>query len=364
MINSKKTITAGQAGIIMFVLLFSNKILILPSLLFERAKFEGIFVPVILSLLELLLLFVFYKLKTKFPTESFGEIVKQRFGRIFNVVLFIGITFFFLCKTVLLYNVTYVFFNNIIYTDTRHFVYIFCILPIINHLAYSGLRTIGRTIQLFFPVVLSLVLFCIVVGFFDVTSSVLLFQGSLSDVVMTTLRYITAFGDTIFLFVVMDKIEIKKGQWKKVFSLVGLALFLVILITVVFILSYTYTSFMHPFAVFDIMSYVKEYGGLGRIDIFSMILIILLTYFHFALYFKGFMVSFRELMPKLEKTYSIIVFNILLVVFINFIIQNLNEAISYAERIMSYLSIISFVIVPTISMICVFRKKKRAGMKK
>ena len=55
MIARDKSITAWQAGIMIFILMFANKVLLLPSLLFEGAKFESIFIPIGLSILEMYL---------------------------------------------------------------------------------------------------------------------------------------------------------------------------------------------------------------------------------------------------------------------------------------------------------------------
>lgn len=358
-----KSITAWQTGIILFILMFANKILVLPSLLYDTAKLEAFFVPIFLFALEFGLIVLFYKVKTKFPTESFSEILKLHFGKIFACIIFLLFMLFFFCKSILLYNITYIFFKNLIYKDANNYLFLFCFLPVINHLAISGLRVMGRTTQLFFPVIFIVLLFCIIVGFFGISNQPLFMQTSFSDLGLATLKHFSSFGDSIFLFVLIDKIKIKKGQWKVVFSLSGLAMIAVIVITTVFIFSYTYTSFMHPFALFEIMSYVKEYGGLGRIDIISMVLIIVFTYFHLAIYLKVFINSFKNVFVGISDIYSVLTFNILFVLFINFLILNLSKGIVYAENILPYFSILSFIIVPFISIWISFSKKKNKEKK-
>ncbi|MDE6583147.1 MAG: hypothetical protein K2K31_00650, partial [Clostridia bacterium] len=65
-----RSITAWQLGILIFMLMFANKILVLPSLLYEGAKLEGYFVPIILFILEFGLVYLFYRMKKAFPTQS------------------------------------------------------------------------------------------------------------------------------------------------------------------------------------------------------------------------------------------------------------------------------------------------------
>lgn len=359
MVASDKSINAWQTSIFIFVLMFANKVLILPSLLFEGTKMESFFVIVVLSLLEFGLLYVFYLLKTKFPNQSFSYILKNYCGKIIMWAVYVLFMIFFLSKAILMYNITYIFFKTVIYKGGDNFLFLTCLIPIINHLACCGLRVMGRTLQLFFPVVMLLVAFCILVGFFGISGNPLLFQSSISELFMTTLRHISAFGDMIFLFVFMNKIQIKKGQWKIVFSLSGIALFLVLLITLAFMLSYTYTAFMHPFALFEIMNYVKEIGGTGRIDILSMIVIIIMTYFQLAIYLKAFMISFQTVFYKIDKIYSAITFNLLFLFLVNFVVQSLEIAVFFGENILPYISIFSFLLLPIFSLFCKFRKRRR-----
>ena len=270
---------------------------------------------------------------------------------------------FFFAKAVLLYNVTYIFFRNLIYKDTSNLLILFCFLPVINHLAISGLRVMGRTCQLFFPVILSIIVFCVIVGVFGIGSRAIWFQSSWMDVLLTAAKHIEPFGDAIFLFVVMDKINIKNGDWKVMFYLFAISAVLVVATALVFMLSYTYTSFMHPYAVFEIVSFVKEFGGLGRIDIIAMVVIIILAYFHLAIYLKCFMFAFEQVFPKIDKIYSVITFNFLFVVTVIFFIINLETAVTFGEQILPYAEIFPFFILPIFVLIALAIKNKNVQKK-
>lgn len=359
MIRSDKSINAWQTGILIFILMFANKVLILPSLLFERAKFESIFVIVVLSSFEMCVLYLFYRLKSRFPTQSFSHIIKEYCGKIVMIIINILFMIYFLSKVVLIYNITYIFFKTVLYKDNSNLLFLFCFLPIINHLACCGLRVMGRTMQLVFPVVFVLVCFCILVGIFGVNSTPLFFQGPISEIFVETLKHISAFGDMIFLFMIMNKVKIKKGQWKIVFSLSAISLVLVFAVAFVFMLSYTYTAYMHPFAMFEIMNYVKEIGGTGRIDILAMICIIILTYFQMAIYLKGFMLAFGNVFYKVNKIYSVISFNLLFLFLINYVVLNLETAVYYGENILPYVSIFSFAVVPLLSLVLEILRRRR-----
>lgn len=356
----EKSINAWQTGILLFFMFFANKILVLPSLLFSEAKFEGIFAVVFLFLLEFGLLILFYKLKVKYPSIKFYEMVKNYFGKITTKIVFFLVAVYFLGKIILLYNVTYIFFSNLIYRESNNFLFLACFLPVINHLAICGIRTIGRTAQIFFPAVVIVLIFSIAVGVFGIEGGVVVEQAKFVNIVFASLKHLSSFGDVIILFLFMDKIEIKKGEWKIVFSLSGASMISVLAVVLVFFLSYTYTSFLHPFAFFEILSFVKEYyGGLGRIDIISMVFIILLTYFQLAVYLKVFFVCFDGLFPKLDRVYSVLTFNFIFILITTFAVINLSKIILYGESYLPYLSIISFVIVPLCVIVALFGKKNK-----
>ena len=352
-----KAIGAWQTGILIFFLLFANKILILPSLLFNNAKFEGLITPIVLFILELLLLVIFYKLKKRFPHERFFYVLKNHFGKIVTCIVFFLVGIYFLGKMILLYNVTYIFFRNLIYKESNNTLFLICLLPVVNHLAICGVRTIGRTAQIFFPAVVTILIFAVVVGVFGINSSVILEQSNISSIALATIRHVSVFGDLIVLFLFMDKIEVKKGEWKILFSFFSAGALSVFAIILVFFLSYTYTSFLHPFAFFEILSFVKEYGGIGRLDIISMIFIILLTYFQLAIYLKCFFVCFDGLFPKLDRLYSVLTFNFLFVLLIQYAVINLSRIIIYAEEFLPYFSIIAFIIVPVCCLVSLFVRK-------
>lgn len=360
-----RTLSAGQTGILLFVLLFANKILILPELLFDGAKFEAVFIPVFSFCLELALLWLFYRVKRRFPQQSFSQILRDHCGKIVKIVIYIFFAVFFLSKAVLLYNVTFIFFRNLIYKDSGSFLFLFCLIPIINHLCICGLRTMARTLQIFFPVILTVTIFCVVVGVFGIGQGPLLFQASFSQWAVTALKHISPYGDTIFLFLIMDKVQIHKGQWKFLFLLATLAAFLICLVTFVFVLSYTYTSFMHPYAIFEIMSFVKEYGGLGRIDIISMALIIIFTYFHLALYMKGFLIAFDVIFPRIDQIFGVLAFDTAFLLIVNFFIINLETAVVYGEEILPYAIIFPYVVLPLVVLLirCI-RKNNKDSVRK
>jgi len=324
------SISSWQTAILIFILFFANKILILPSLLYEQAGIWSFIAMIVSFVLEFGLLFLFFRLKKKFPTETFSQILSVSFGKFWKNFVLIFVMVFFLGKSILLYNIGYIFFTNTVYKDASNMIFLVSFLPVVVYLCHAGIKVLGRTAQLFFPIVFVIVVFCLIVGVAGIDSVPILSDLNFLSLSGAWLKHLTAFGDTIFLFLIIDKIKIKKGQWKIVFSLALISAFLVTAITVIFVFSFTYTSYMHPFALFEIMSYVQEFGGVGRIDLISMVVIILLTYFHLAIYLYGFTHCFKDVF-KINTIYSYVSFFAFFLLMINYLILNLEKAISLAK---------------------------------
>ena len=364
MMKNEQSINVWQTSIMLFLMIFANKVLLLPSLLYREANVEGTICYIILFLLEIGLITLFIYLKRKYPETSFHELIKAKLGTITLKVIYILFIIFFVCKLVLIYNITYIFFKDLIYKQDNSVIFLICFLPIINYLSFINFRAFGRTCQLFFPIILIIALFCVLLSFISVDSVPLLYQSNLSGIIITTLKHISSFGDVIFLFIFMDKIDYKKGDGKKLFSLVILAIILVVGVSVAFYYSYTYTSFMHPYAIFEILGNIKNYGGLGRIDVIAVIFVMFLTYFQMAIYLKSYTKCFNVVFTKLNSIYALVSFDIGFILIVELLIRNLEKTIAYGESVLPYLSLISFFIVPICSIIFLIIKKKQNNKEK
>ena len=355
------SVSAWQVGILMFVLLLANKILMLPSLLYEDAKLEVWLVLCVLFGLEIGLVALFWRLKTKYPNETFRGLMCRFFGKIATKIFFVLVMFFCLSKALLLYNVTYIFFKSVIYKEADNLLYLIAFLPVVVHLAVSGLRVMGRTMQMFFPALIVTILFCVGVGLLGMGETPLAFQSTGIALARSVFRHVSAFGDSIFLFLIMDKVKIEKGQWKVLFLFSAFALLLVGVICMVFVFSYSYTSFMHPFALFEIMSYVKEYGGLGRIDIVAIVLIIALTYFQLALYLHMFVLAFDNVVSGLKVFYPVATFVFSFVGLVTFVVLNVSKTILFGEKVLPYFGVLPFAILPAVVIVLLFGRQVKEG---
>lgn len=355
---NEKSVNIWQIGIILFIVLLANKILLLPSLVFKDANFEGLITITILFLIEIGIITLFIFLKRKYKTLSFAQILREKFGNFIKIIIFLLLAIFFVCKILLLYNVTYAFFNELIYKESSPLLYLVCFVPIMTYFVFCPLRTMGRTLQIFFPVILVLAIFCTFLPFVGLNSTPLLFQSSASGVFFSILKHSAAFGDSIILLLFIDKIEYKKGDGKKIYFMALLAILFVFLIFLSFYFSYTYTASFHSYAIFEILGNIKSFGGIGRVDVISLILVMFLTYFQFGIFFKAYTNCFCEVFTRINAKFAVILFDVLFVVLINFVVLNLEKAVMFAENFFPYISMPTIIIVLLFVAISLLRRRK------
>ena len=141
-----KTISVRQTAIIISILLFANKILVLPSLLYEVSKADGFFIILFLLSLEFLILLMFLRLKSLYPSTSFYDILKLKLGTFLAKFFYILLAIYFFYKIMLLFNICYMYFHVQVYIDASYYIFIFAFLVIINSSVLRGIRPIARSI--------------------------------------------------------------------------------------------------------------------------------------------------------------------------------------------------------------------------
>ena len=71
----KQSINLRQMGCLAGVMIFANKILVLPSLFFDKLGADGLFILIGYFLVDLLLLAVFFSIKLIYQKETFFDVL-------------------------------------------------------------------------------------------------------------------------------------------------------------------------------------------------------------------------------------------------------------------------------------------------
>ena len=306
----KDKISMRQAGIIALLIIFSNKILLLPALMHEYIKADALFAIIMLFGIEFLAVPIFLKLKRTYPNERLYEILKKYITVVGAKLLYIASLVFMIFKALLIFSIVYVYFKEHIYQNEFIWIALFSFIPIMNHAVMSGLKPTVRTMELFIGVVLAGFIFCLVISFFTPISTPYFFVSSAKDIFASIYKYAFTFGDFLFLFLIIDKIDYKKSEEKQIYFYVVLAIALVVTLFFLFYCKYQLTSFMHNNALADLLVFSVQFNAIGKLDIVAMLTIMLITLFQMELFCYGFCDCFINIFPPLNKKYAIVLFDI------------------------------------------------------
>ena len=355
-----KQISINQCGVLIVMCIFANKILLMPSLMYEQTSADSIFVLLTLFLLDFIMLPIFIKLKSLFPDKKFYDILKERLGAFLTKIIYLALLVFFLFKCLLVFSITYVYFKQQIYQDEFIFLALIAFLPVINHAVFCGLRSFSRSVEMLFWIVIAGFVVCLAISLFTPISSPLFFTSNAQNFLSSMHDHVFAFGDFTFLFLVMDRIDFKKGKIKNLYYYTLFAMALVVILFYLFYAKYQTTAFMHNNALADLLVFSVQFNAIGRLDIIAMLTIMIITLFQMEIFSYAFSDAFMSIFP-LNKTYSVVVFDILFLILYYVFIGRYETMVMSSLFWLPYLSIFINYIIPIITLIIIMIRLKEIG---
>lgn len=355
----KGTINLRQASCIMGILVFANKVLILPSIMYEKVGVDGIFLLVGLFLFDLLMIGVFFKLKTTFPDKTFFQVLSKVISKYGAIIIYVLICAFFVMKSLTIYNVSLMYLKNQVYFEASEYIFLICFLTISNNLALRGLRATARTTEFFYIGIILLIVFSTYAACANFSEVPMLFNNSFQTLFSSSFNYLFCFGDALVLFILMDKIEIKKEKKRTMYICVIINMVLTFILYGVFFSVFKYTGFLHINAASDVITFTNNFAGVGRIDIISVIVIIFLNYFQMAFYNLAFQSSFSAIFPKGNRIFSTVIYDLVFVLLLYFFVSDYTQVFVIDTNIMPYFALILQYIVPILCLIPVIFKRRK-----
>ena len=352
-----KTLSSRQTGVLVVFLLFANKILVLPSLLYERSHADGFFVILILLAFELALLGIFLRLKRLYPTDSFYEIIQKKLGTFLAKGFYVIIILYFFYKVMLLFNISYMYFHLQVYIDASYYIFIFSFLVIMTSSALKGINVIARGLEFFYIFVMTSLILCIGLSFANFRKFPLFVESTPSQFFSSIFNSFFAFGDMLILFVIMDKIEFSPILRKKVLVGFFISASIILFIYFMFYSIFGLTSIFYKNAVSDIITFSYRFIDLGRVDLVAIITVMFLSFFQLSIYCFAFCTCFRCLFPPLSQIYAVAVFDIAFIAIVLTSAIDYLVALKMGETFMPYIAILLQLILPLIMLIICRRKK-------
>jgi hypothetical protein len=346
-------------------MIFSSKLLVLPSLLYSSNSTAGILSVLLIFLLEFVFLLFLIKIKQKNKNISFFNFFENKIGKFFTKIIIFLLFLFFLLKAIYLLQESFSFLKRSLYTEATVAIFLVCILPPVTAFAYKSLKAMGRTLEIFYVLIIALIAICLLVCAVssDNLSLSVITSNGFSGFLEATYRYTFWFGDLLFFMYIIDKVEFDPRTPKQ---LIGYSLFsfvLVLAIFVVYFITFQTTSFAHTYALLDIIQFVSEYGTVGKFDIVPISAIMFIIYFQIGMMIFCASSCLQKVVPFGHKAQPLIVINFVLILMSYIVFNNANNLVIFYSDYLTYFSIFTSVVIPILFVIFGLTYKKKRGAK-
>lgn len=362
----RQEISSRQAGILCFIMMFSSKIIILPSLIYADARDMSILVLLTSLLFESLLLYFFIKIKEKYQNSSFFEILSKYLSKIVAKIIYFLSFVFFIFIILYILNESYIYLVDNIYEEATIFLYLLIILSVVSSLAFKGLTALARTAEFYFVFIIAGVLVCLLLGFSSISQlePPNLVSFNFSNYFGSLFKFCYWFGDCIFFVFILDNLKVENAYGKRIMRYVFSAIMLLVGIYLCFYFIYKNTSFMHIYAISDLIKFLGKTINLEKLNIIPILIVMFLIFIQVAIYFYCINKCIEKFMPitnKAQNTIIVLMTVILGILYFQFYNRKVTNILMAFGK---YFALIFLVAIPIyLLFLLLFDKNKKKGEK-
>ncbi|MFQ6749359.1 MAG: GerAB/ArcD/ProY family transporter [Clostridia bacterium] len=356
----KNSLTSRQAALMCSVMILASKLLVLPSLLYTSNQTSAIFSATIIFALEFIFLIFLLKIKKKHPKKSFFNFFENKIGKLLTKIILLLLFLFFVLKICYVMQESFYFFKRSLYTSIPISLFLICVLPIISAFAYRGLKPLGRTLEIFFWLILGLLIFSTIAWAISVSDFSLTITASngWDGFLNATFGHTFWFGDLVFMMFILDKVELEEKSQKQILLYAGLTMLWVLGFFVVYFVAFQTTAFTHPFAILNIIQFVSDFGTVGKFDILPITAVMFVMFFQLGIYLICAVGCIQKVIPFKHKAQTLIAINALLILISYIIFNNANSVVVFYGDFLMWFSIAVVYGISIIYLLVTWRTKR------
>ena len=356
-----KSITSRQFIFITLFLMLSTKVLTIHPLVFEYAGKDAFWSILFGMFIDLLMLVLVVILLKRNKDTTFFKLLKKTFGCVIAKILLVILFVFITLKSIFLYQETYSFFLQILYTEIPPFMYVVPALFVTGYFAVKGIKTISRTMEVFAVFILIGMLVCASTalngsGLENITP---FFENGIEPSLNGLLYQMFYRGNAVILLCFMGKIDFSKHFDLKLYLFTIIMSLLIVGISLLFYMVYGPSVKYVEFTLADLPQYDPFVSDLGRFNWLSVVVCTVAlfltssTFLYCLAQIGRWIFGFkRSIIPT-----SISLLIIIVIAFINqFSLVVMDEKVTN-EWLWTTLGILGLYLIICIILLCVRRKK-------
>lgn len=360
-------ISRRQAIILFLICTMSSKLQLLPCLLAGEVERDLWIVLLFGAIIDTAFLFLTILINKLCPNMSIHDLLRQTYGKV--VTFIIGILFFayFICTSVLPFEAVRDVFASNLFDSIPWQVFALFFLICVGYLSFSGLRTLGRTAELYFYVILFSITGLILLGAINTSWSEILpaFQTSQSKICSTYMMHSIWFGDYMIFYVLTGRI--KPGEcglkYKDILLWCG-AICIYVLSYIVLWDLYGITTSSQASLLSSISAFSLLNLEIGRLDWFLVLFSQIASVVSCSTYIYCASECIYQLFGRKNFGICVIISTTLLYLADIIIFNNIDKGITFFTQKISIISFILQILIPLLCLISVFIIKKRINRHK
>ncbi len=267
-------LTTRQFIIISLFLVTTSKLMTMPISIFTTAQNDAIFAILFGSLIELGLITLICFVIAKNPNTNLFSLLKNRLGNVIAYIFVFLLYAFMITKFIFVLIEIFTFFKDYLYDDFNPAIYTLSTFFVVGYISYKGCRTMGRTFEILFPIIVIGLVIALVcnVDFITLNSMLPYFDEGVLPTLKGLGENLFYFGNALPLLFFVGKVRINSHFVSKTTCAnAGLFAF-ILLFCFAFYDIFGYSTILSTFAISDYTQYDPYILDLQRLNWLSMMI--------------------------------------------------------------------------------------------
>ncbi len=357
----KNILSVRQAGILIFFSIISIKFITFPAIYGKYAGVDGYLGMAINLMVDVVLFGVLMWVASKNKNHTFNQILERLLGKTITKIILIFMFLFFVVKAFYLVKEFHHYLLNTLFSELQFLYFVVPLLVFVTYFMSRSLRAIGRSAEIFYPIVLFALSVTIVLPYkyLDVTNILPIMGNGLNPVLTAAMRTSFSTGDYFVFILMMGNIKIEKNTYSKLFRYVLFGAGIVFVFYIIFSILYGDLSFGSIMAVGDIPLFASFPSTVGRIDWITINLWTIVALFQAGVLLSFASQCFVQTFQLKKKWISISTINAIMLVLLYLFFLNLTIAIEIVtSNLFGQITILFQALIPVLLFVGTVIKKE------
>ena len=361
---NKFQLSRRQALLIFLICTISSKLQLLPCLLSGAVGKDLWIILLFGGCIDIFFLFLTILINKICPNTTIHDMLRNSFGKVFSFIVGALLLIYLIITATLPYEAVRDVFASNLFDSIPWQIFSLFLLFCVGYLAFSGIKTLGRTAELYHGILFFCVVGLVILGAIhsDFSQVLPIGQSTIPKMLQTYVSHSLWFGDYMIFFVLIGRIKDEKTGLKfKDLLLFAAVMVFYAVAYIAFYGLYTITAATQTSLLSSISAFSMLNLDIGRIDWFLVLLSQIASVISCCTYISCAADCLFQLSRKKNYTVCVILCSIFLYASDLFFFKNIEQGIVFYTKYTGSICLIIQTAIPIICLVAaiIVHKKKR-----